>query len=299
MSTERRQARKLDEALRGAAPDDETGPLTQTADELRDSFLTDVPPADRQRALFLSGVTSLERSRFSPVRVLVPALTIGILAFAVMVGQRALPGEQLYPLREAMNAVGIGEASIDEVDAHLHESAKFIRQARLILEENPDRALALAVQALEELGPARELIPELNGRQDEKLEQIEDLEDEAVDLIEEAIENRDRSEIETNGSSGSDDDDSGPGDGGDDSSGSGSGDSDDDGDGDDSSGSGSGDSDEDSSGSGNDDTGDDSSGPGSGGSDDDSSGSGSDDPDDDSSGSGSGSDDDSSGSGND
>lgn len=267
MTTERKDAKALDEALKGASSSDETRPLTETADALRGALATDVPPADRQRALFLSGVSARDRARFSPLRVLVPAMAIAVLIFAVIASSRALPGEQLYPMREALNAVGIGDTPVDEIDDHLNQAAALVSQADRVVETNPDRALALAVRALEQLGPARELVPELNGeRQEERIETIEDLEERAVQTIEEALEEGEEEAEESDEDGGSGSDDSGD----DDDSGSG---SDDSGGDDDNSGSGSDDSggDDDNSGSGSDDSGsDDNSGSGS----DDSSGSG-------------------------
>jgi hypothetical protein len=281
MSNERREAKALDEALNGTSSNDETRPLVETADHVRRALETDVPPADRMRALFISGVSAREKTGFSPLRILVPALAMAVIVFAAFAGQYALPGEQLYPVREALNAVGIGDTPLDEIEDHLHEAGRLVNQADEAVDTDPERALSLAVRALEQLGPARDLLPELNEEQrEDKLDQIEDFEDGAIDTIEEAIEERQEleeeaaEEAEDNRDSGSDDS------GGGDNSGSGS----DDSGGDDNSGSGSDDSD-DSSGSGS--GSDDSSGSGSGGDDGDS---------DDSSGSGSGSDD-SSGSG--
>ena len=300
MSNERRQEKALDAALDGGTPDEETQPLVDTASRVKQTLAVDVPPADRQRALFLSGVAARERAaRFSPLRVLVPALAIAIVTFAAVAGQNALPGQSLYPVREAMNTVGIGRSPIAEVDDHCEEAVRLIERAEDSLDEDPEGATTLALRAIQRLGPARSLLPELNGEREDWVEWVEDLEDDAIEIIVEASEEQEESSDESSGpgsdESGSDDsgsgsDNSGSGSddsGGDDSSGPGS----DDSDGDDS-GSGS-----DNSGSGSDDSGGDSSGSGSDGSGGDSSGSGSDGSDSDSGGSGSGSYDDSSGSG--
>lgn len=261
MTSERREAKELDDALDGASTTDETRPLAETADSVRRALASDVPPADRTRALFLSGVTARERTGFSPRRVLVPALAVAVVVFAVFAGQNALPGEQLYPVREALNAVGIGETPLAEVEGHLNEAAGLINEADRALDKDPEKALLLAVRALEKLGPARDLLPELNEeRREEKLALIEDLEDRAVDMIAGSVEQR--NELEEDAGDEADENDSGSGSehsGGDDTSGPGS---------DDDSGSGSDDSGSDDSGSddsGSDDSGsDDSSGSGSG-----------------------------------
>jgi uncharacterized membrane protein YgcG len=269
MSNEKRQEKALDAALDGSTPDEETQPLVDTAARVKQTLAVDVPPADRQRALFLSGVAARERTRFSPLRVLVPALAIAIVILTGFVGQTALPGQGLYPVREAMNSVGIGTSPVAEVDDHCKEALALIRRAEASIDTDPEEATALAVLAIEELGPARRLLPELNGQREDWIEWVEDLEEDAVEIITEAAEEQQESA----------DDNSGPGSDGSGSENSGSGS--------DNSGSGSG-----NSGSGSDDAGDDNSGSGSDDSGDDNSGSGSDD-----SGSGGSGSDDSSGSG--
>ena len=287
MTEDRKRAKELEAALQGDARNEETQPLVDTAERLRRTLAVDVPPADRQRALFLSGIEARRHVRLSPLRLAVPALAIAVVVFAVIAGRHALPGEQLYPFREALNAVGIGESPIAEVDTHLNEAWRLVKQADEIVDTNPERALSLAIRGLEELGPARELVAELNAeRAEEKLDQIEDVEDDALDTIEDALDARadaveaeeERSEDARDDSGSSDDSGSGSDDSGSDDSGSG---SDDSGSGSDDSGSGSDDSGSggDDSGSGSDDSGSDDSGSdsGSGGDDSGSSGSGSDD----------------------
>ena len=189
MSNKRREAKALDDALDGASTTDHTQPLTETADSVRRSLATDVPPADRTRALFLSGVAERERARFSPVRVLVPALALAIVTLTGLAGQSALPGQGLYPVREAMNSVGIGRSPVAEIDEHCKEALALIGKAEASIDTNPEQAIALAVLAIEQLGPARELLPELNGGQrGDWVEWVEDLEEDAVEIIAEASE---------------------------------------------------------------------------------------------------------------
>ena len=217
MTEERRRAKALDAALRGETSDDETRPLLETAERVKRDLSVDVPPADRQRALFLSGVASRRGVRFSPGRLAVPAMAVAVVLFAFLAGRRALPGEQLYPVREALNAVGIGETPVAQVDDYLNESARLIAQAEEIVDSNPERALALAIRGLEELGPARQLVGGLSDeRAEEKLDQIEDFEDGALDTIEDALDERADAEEDRRHDSGDDsgsDDSSGPGSG--------------------------------------------------------------------------------------
>jgi hypothetical protein len=287
MSNDKRQEKALDAALNDSTPDEETQPLAETAARVKQTLAVDVPPADRQRALFLSGVAARERTRFSPLRVLVPALALATLILTGFVGQTALPGQGLYPVREAMNSVGIGTSPMAEVDDHCKEALALIRRAEASIDTDPEEATALAVLAIEQLGPARQLLPELNGEREDWIDWVEDLEEDAVEIITEAAEEQEESSDDNSGpgsddsgsddsGSGSDDSGSGSDDSGGDNSGSG---SDDSGSGSDNSGSGSDDSGSgsDNSGSGSDDSGsgsDDSGGDNSGSGSYDSSGSG-------------------------
>ena len=183
MGSERREARKLDRALNGAEVEEGSHPLSDTAVDMQRLLAVPVPPPDRQRALFLSGVANRGRRGFPVARLLVPAMSVAVLIFAVAASRNALPGEQLYPLREALNAVGVGEAPQTEVDDRLHEASRLLAEARRALEVNPGKSLRLAIEALEQLGPARELLPELTSRRAATLRTIESLEGRAVKII--------------------------------------------------------------------------------------------------------------------
>jgi hypothetical protein len=309
MSEERERA--LDDALgSGSTPsDEELAVLTARADALRQELQAPAPNAARERALFVQGVGA-RKSGFFPLRFLAPAAIVvaGIAAVAGF-GRTALPGQTLYPVREALASVGLANTPEEEIDRRLTSAREQLREARTLGLADPAAAQTSVLGAIGDLERARTLTDEL-AREDRaaRLTTIALLEERAVDMLVRMSEGPDpEDEIRGEDNSGPGSDNSGPGSdnsgpgsdnsgpgsgddsGGDDSSGSGGG-----GDDDDSSGSGSGDDDsDDSSGSGSGD-GDDSSGSGSG--DDDSSGSGSGDGDD-SSGSGSGDGDDSSGSG--
>ena len=297
----RKVARELDDTLSGrAVPEDpEVQALTTAAARLERALDFDTPTAARERAMFVSAVAA-RHVGFNPARLIAPAIALAaVIALVFTAGRTALPGESLYPVRKALGTVGLAKSTLEEVDSRIARANRLLTDAEIEQDDNPGTALRLAVQAFRELGPATDLLEELEGdARDTRMEAIESLEGRAIDIIMEVgdadedqqpddveDENEDNSGPSENSGPGSDDsgdDNSGPGsdDSGSDNSGSGS---------DDTSGSG------DNSGPGSDDSGGgDNSGSGSDGS-----GSDSDDTTD-SSGSGSGSDDDSgSGSGSD
>jgi hypothetical protein len=291
----RREARALDRALAGDNGRGDPDGLLATATQLRAMFDVEIPDAGRERTMFVSGV-STRRHHFNPLRVMVPAAAFLVLvALAYLGGRTALPGDSLYPVRKALGSVGLADSPIEEIDARTGEAASLLSKAERSLDSNPGTSLRLAVEALETLGPAIDLLDELEGDELEtRTDVIDALEGRAVDVIGEATsageaeggsdrssgngssgsdssgnsgnsgDDADRSGSNSGNGSGdrSDDDNSGPGGGNDSNSGPGS-------DGEDRSGSNSGsDSDDDNSGPGSG-SGDDSSGPGGGGDDDD------------------------------
>jgi hypothetical protein len=274
--SDRKIAKDLDAALEGAKPTDEVEPLVEVAARLEERMDVDAPAAARERALFTRGV-GLRRKRFNPLRVVSPALAVvGLVAIIAVIGGRALPGETLYPVREALGSVGLANLPEEEFEEHTDDADRLLTQAVIALgNDEPGRAESLALRAMIELEEARGLVEELaRSSRAEAAAQVDRLLGRARTLITAAaLTIEGAGDDDSSGPGSGDEDNSGPGSGDDDSSGSGSG-------GGDSSGPGSGDDDSSGSGSG----GGDSSGPGSG--DDDSSGSGSEGGD--SSGSGSG-----------
>ena len=292
--------RALDRALGpGSSPaDDELAVLAARASALKTELHTPAPNAARERALFVQGVGG-RKSGFLPLRFMVPAaLVVAALVAIAGFGRTALPGQTLYPVREALASVGLAKTAEEEIDRRLASAREHITDATTIGLGDPATAQAYVLGAIADLERARTLTDKLSqNARAARLETIGRLEERAVDLLVRINEGPDpedeiRGEDNSGPGSGDDaggDDNSGPGSGDDDDDSSGPGSGDDDG-GDDNSGSGSGD----------DSGGDDNSGSGSGGDDDrdgdgDRSGSGGDS--DDSSGSGSGGDDDDSGSG--
>jgi hypothetical protein len=232
---------RLDAALYGETPDPDIAPLVEIARDLEGAFGTHIPRAHRDRALFVEGVRA--RRRGVPWGgVAASAVAASCLVLIALLGRSALPGEALYPVRRALNNVGLAQSASDEADKHID------RARRLLLRAERQESPAALLSAIYELETARRLLEDQSGADARaKLITIERREAQALDLIDELDET-------------DDDDSSGPGSGDDDdSSGPGSGDEDDT---DDSSGPGSGDED-DSSGPGSVDE-DDSSGPGSG-----------------------------------
>ena len=320
--TERRD-KHLDETLVTGrrSSDPEVDALAEQAERVREGLSVLAPEARHERALFVQGIAGRSRS-LPALRFLAPAAIVvaGIVALAGF-GRNALPGQTLWPVREALSTVGLAATPEEEIDRRIDSARAQCREAADLEISHPEHAQDLVMGAIGDLDRAKALAEDLDPDQRSTyLLAITEIEDWAIEMIVETSERTEEgagpaededdsgpgedSGPSDNSGPGSGDDDSGSGggddSGGDDNSGSGSDDSDgddssgsgggDDSGGDDSSGSGSGDSDgDDSSGSGG---GDDSSGSGSGDSGgDDSSGSGSGDSGGDSSGSGSGDDD--------
>jgi hypothetical protein len=263
--SDRKIAKDLDAALQGAKPTEEVEPLVEAAARLEERMDVDAPAAARERALFTRGV-GLRRKGFNPLRVVSPALAVvGLVAIIAVIGGRALPGETLYPVREALGSVGLAKLPEEEFEEHTDDADQLLTQAVVALgNDEPGRAESLALRAMIELEEARGLVEELarSNRADAEAE-VDRLLGRARTLITTAALTIEGADDDSSGpGSGDDDDSSGPGSGDDDdSSGPGSGDDDD------SSGPGSGGGDNSGSGS-------DSSGSGSGGGDSSGSGSG-------------------------
>ncbi len=286
--------RELDKALRTGkgAEDPRLTELVRQADQLETELAHEAPSGGRERAVFIQGV-ALRRRHLPGLRILAPAVVV--LAALVAVGgfsRSALPGDTLYPMREALASVGLAPSSTEEAERRLNAAERALDQANLDVETDPSEARELSLGAITNIRQAERLLEDVDTeRADALLDRADDLEDRSINILdrledrreraeERAEERQERLEEQLEEAEEKAEDTSGPGGGNDDNSGPGSGD---DGGGDDNPGPGSG----------GDGGGDDNSGAGSGGGDD-SSGSGSR-GDGDASGSGSG--DDSSGSG--
>jgi hypothetical protein len=202
----------------------------------------EVPAARRERAMFVEGVAQRPRHRS---RVLVPALATMALVAVFLLGRSAQPNQVLYPVREALSAVGLATPTVDDVDRLIDEARETIQEAEFFAGADDRRASKLVADALTELGRAEVLLTGLSDQdRDSRAALIDRLQERALQVI-----------LVVRGL---DDDNSGPGNDEGSSSGSNSGSGSDDGD---NSGPGS-------DGSGSDDGGGDNSGPGGGGGDD-------------------------------
>ena len=256
--------RKLDRVLRGnPAADPETAALAETAGRLEHELDADVPDAERQRALFVAGVRGAKRP-FPLLRVVVPAMGVVGLFLLALLSRGAVPGDALYPMREALHSVGLAPSPLREINDRIDTADELLDAAeRTTSDANAEEA---ALDAIHELGEARDLLSELNANvRNERTAEIALLEARAIAVIQGLDEETSGDNSGPGSGDDADDDTSGPGGGDTDNSGPGSGD---DGDTDgDNSGPGSGDGDTDDSGPGSgvdEDT--DNSGPGSDGS---------------------------------
>ncbi len=259
----KRRHRELDDAIvAGPIGDEEVDALAETAWAVETKFDVPTPEAPRERAFFIEAVAA-RRRRKSLSGALAPvvagAAVVGAFAFAA---RSAVPGEQIYPLRKAIAAVGLVNSTEEEINDRLERAAALVDAAEDVRSSAPARATELAFDAIFHLEQIERLLTDVGSIRREEVRAEVDALKERVELLITAAQ-AEEADARSDG-----DDSSGPGGGDDDSSGPGSGDFSDD---DDNSGSGGG-GDDDSSGpgSGGDDSGsgsDDNSGPGGGGDD--------------------------------
>ncbi len=309
--TDEHLERELDRALSTGkgVEDPRLTDLVRQADAVEAELSREAPSGGRERALFIEGV-GLRHKRFPGLKVLAPAvIVLGALLAVVSLGRSALPGDTLYPVREALASMGLATSPTEEAERRIGSADRALDSAALRVGTQPLEAQQLAFGAIADLERARRLLDDVTGNEaQELLKQASELEGRANAILarvwrhigpgpsSSATPSPEATNDDNSGPGSGDDDNSGPG-SGDDDSGPGSGDDDNSGPGsgdEDNSGPGSGDDDDNSGpGSGNEDNSgprsgdDDNSGPGSGG-DEDSSGPGSGDGGGDSSGSGSG-----------
>ena len=189
------------------------------------------PEDRRDRAMFVAGVGA---RRQPPVwrRALVPAAAMFVVLSALSIGSlEAAPGQTLYPLRNALSSVGLAEEPVEVVDRVIRRAEVSLERAETLLDEGEDfsGAEALTRRTLGHLGEASALLRELSGEaREERAGEIDDLNEDAFELLEDIDEERaDAAEEARRGSSGgggnegsgSDDDSSGPGSGSNDDSG--------------------------------------------------------------------------------
>ena len=226
--------KELDKTLSGRSDNPEVAPLADTADRLRTSFGADVPEARGEQLLFTSGIGARKRPGLG-FRLFVPVFALAaILLTLVVLARTAPPGGSLYPVRGALQAVGLAEGPIEDVEQELTEARHDLARGENLLATDPDDAVDHAFDAMDALQDVRELLPDLNGDQRAVYRaQIDSLELRAEELIGKALRaeareerREDRLDDDDNSGPGSGDDDgdsSGPGSGDDDSDSSGSG----------------------------------------------------------------------------
>lgn len=293
--------RDLDQTLHTGerSTDPEVMELFEAAERVRMELTIEAPEARHERAMFVSGVVGRQRRlpwHMSLLPILATSAVVIALAFMSL---QALPGDTLYPVRRALDSVGLGRLPVQSIDERIENATELLTSAQADLDDGElDDASAQATRAIQVLGSARDLLGNIDpDRQGNRLARIEALTVTARNIIVGADDAEDRAEDRSGPNRGPDEDDDNSGPGSDDdseedrddnSSPGSDDDSDDDSgrgsDSDDSSGSGDG-GDDSNSGSGKDDD------SGSNGGSDDHSGSGDDDSGDGGSGSGSGSDD--------
>jgi hypothetical protein len=224
--SDKKIAKDLDAALEGAEPTDEVESLVEVAARLEDGMDVDAPTASRERALFTRGV-GLRKKGFNPLRVVSPALAVvGLVAIIAFVAGRALPGQTLYPVREALDSVGLANLPEEEFQDHIDDANRLLAQSAGALgSDEPGRAESLALRAMIELETARGLIDELDrSNRNEAAAEVNRLLDQARTLITTAaLTIEGAGDDDSSGPSSGDDDSSGPGSGDEDSSSPGSG----------------------------------------------------------------------------
>ncbi len=219
MATDKRS--DLDAALRegGQGADREVGDLVEVADDLRQTFAVEAPAARASKAMFVNAVGARRSTGPSLTRLALPALAVAGVVLALGTLSRAtLPGDPLYPVRRVLQTTGVTDTPIEDIDRLLGSAERSIESGEDIEGDDPEAAKRDALDALIDLGRARRIA--LGVGASELLEEVNDLEDEANKLFEDAEEElQERSGGDDNSGSGSDDS------GGDDNSGSGSDDS--------------------------------------------------------------------------
>jgi uncharacterized membrane protein YgcG len=266
--------RELDRALGTGEPpaDPKARAAFETAARVRRDFEVEAPRATAERTLFVRSIGARGGHRFSAAVVVPAALVVAVVLVVALAGRSALPGDTLYPVRQALSVVGIARPAVEEIDRRISEAARRIETAEAAVGSNRAQARRMAIAALGDLAVARELLREVDAAgARERLERVRRLESRALGVIEasasDATEDAGTDELgrgedegpdDNRGPGGGDDDNRGPGGGDDDNRGPGSGD-------DDSSGPGSGDDDSSGPGSGDDTGGGDNSGSGGGG----------------------------------
>jgi uncharacterized membrane protein YgcG len=174
-------------------PDDpELASLSRMADRLERGLNVDAPESPRERALFIQGVAA-RKPGFPWGRILVPITAASLLVAFVAISREAGPGDALYGVRKALDKVGLAENPARSARPLLDEAEELLVRAENFLdEENYRAARQTALRAVPYLDEASELLEDGSGEfASEQSDRLEDLYDEANDIIVEAIERAD------------------------------------------------------------------------------------------------------------
>ena len=228
---------ELEKAMKeGSASDPEIDSLARLGDEVKKTYAADVRPDPGAKALFVSGVAARGRRSHLPGLLVPVAAGMALILIAVgVLGRTSDPGQALYPVRDALDNVGLADKPVEFVNDHIRSAEWRIERADDILgNEQFGKAEDLVLEALVYLTEAERVLDDLSGEQrEEAADEIADLQEDAkkvlADISEERMDAasgaRMREDDDSSGpGSGDEDDSSGPGSGDDDSSGPGSGD---------------------------------------------------------------------------
>ena len=154
--------RELDQALERGTParNEEIESLVQTASRFADQTpaLPDAPSGSR--ALFIQAVGTRRSAGWLPFLGSATA-TAAVLVVVLLLGRTAIPGEALYPVRQALRSVGLAPASVEEIDDLLAEAQVQLANAEEINDFSQQKARRLALNAARLLGGAEQLLEEI------------------------------------------------------------------------------------------------------------------------------------------
>ncbi|HYN36507.1 MAG TPA: hypothetical protein VEV82_05975 [Actinomycetota bacterium] len=214
--------RDLDRALGsgGHPSDQELAALLDQAELVKSELHAISPTAARERTLFVQGVAARSSSP-SASRFLAPAAFVaGVLIAVAGFGRNAVPGQTLYPVRQALASVGLASSPTEEIERRIADAREQLAEASSLTGSDPSSAQSHVFEAVFDLRRARDFLRDVpTVEQGGYLASIVRLEDRAAGMIAD-LERAEKSDAELRGN---DEENSGPGSGSDDSSGPGSG----------------------------------------------------------------------------
>ncbi|MGH2746910.1 MAG: hypothetical protein ACRDKB_03165 [Actinomycetota bacterium] len=176
--------KRLDRALetRGSS-DPDMDELRGVAERLERALDVESPPAERERTLFVQGAAA-RRRKHGWGSLLAPALAGAALLLLGFFARAALPGNPLYPVREALQTAGLARAPVDEVERKIERAEELLSRADGAALGSPGAAERLALQTIGELEGTRDLLPVLSATDRDRLAaRIAVIEARAVELL--------------------------------------------------------------------------------------------------------------------